>query len=359
MRLLQKARDFIKRFCHSSCHSLRKIQNPNKSTTNSTNASFLTYFLTAFFSKKKSLKHIAKITSKIATFCTNLATKISHFLRIFSHIFTPFLAIFAKCLAFFTKCLKNISKSLNTVKHFAYKIPFIKNALQAISAFAKKHFFYYKRRISLKSARLIKIIKTSKRTAHHITIFFYALCGVLALFSVFLLGVRYGVESLLDSALPNAKKSPLFSSFIDSSLASSNLALIPKEYLLSLQNQQDFTTQANSPQANSPQDNAPKNAPQESTPNPPPQMPKINESKYIFYGNYSFSHALNLAKNAILERDFVRARIWIYKAWDMQEHSQMAWELYLQSYEEDAGASDEAKAEARRIFEDAKKYYGF
>ena len=88
-------------------------------------------------------------------------------------------------------------------------------------------------------------------------------------------------------------------------------------------------------------------------------MPKIDENNYVFYGNYSFSHALNLAKNAILERDFVRARIWIYKAWDIQEYSQTAWELYLQSYEEDAGASNEAKIEAKSLFDYAKAYYGF
>ncbi len=379
LRLLQRARDFIKRVWHSS----RKNKYPNNAAKKPTNA----YILTSFVSKYKS-KYIAKIASKITTFSTNFATKISRFLskflrdflrvflqnsmmrqtlhkftqtkihisrfftRIFSHIITPFLA---KHLAkYFTKCLASISKTLSTLKQSAYKIPFIKKAAQATSAFAKKHCRHYKRKISLKSARLIKIIKTSKHTAHYIALCFYALCGVFALFSVFLLGFRYGVESLLDSALPNAKKSSLFSSFIDSSLAKSNLTLIPKEYLASLQNQQDFATQAKTPQ-----DNAPKDTQQESKPKSPPQMPKIDENKYVFYGNYSFSHALNLAKNAILERDFVRARIWIYKAWDIQEYSQTAWELYLQSYEEDAGASNEARQEAKILFDYAKAYYGF
>ena len=375
LRLLQRARDFIKRVWHSS----HKNKYPNNATTKPTNTSFLT----SFVSKYKS-KHIAKIASKIATFSINFATKISRFLskflrdflrvflqnaimqqtlhkftqtkihtsrfftHIFSHIITPFLA---KHLA---KFLASISKTLSTLKHSAYKIPFIKKATQATSAFANTHCRHYKRKISLKSARLIKNIKTSKHTAHYITLCFYALCGVFALFSMFLLGVRYGVESLLDSALPNAKKSSLFGSFIDSSLAKSNLTIIPKEYLASLQNQQDFATQEKTPQ-----DNAPKDTQQESKPKSPPQMPKIDENKYVFYGNYSFSHALNLAKNAILERDFVRARIWIYKAWDIQEYSQTAWELYLQSYEEDAGASNEARQEAKILFDYAKAYYGF
>ena len=360
MRLLQKARDILQRVWHSS------HKNPNKNTTKPTNTSFL--------SKNKLSKNITKIASKIATFFTNIATKIWHFLRyfftrqilhkyiqiklytsrffanifapFFFHIVTPFLD---KIL---TRFLANVSKWLICLKHSAYKIPFIKNTSQAISAFATTYYHRYKRKIYVKSARLIQHLKNRKMPLRYIAL--YALCEILAFFSVFLLGVRYGVESLLDSALPNAKQSHLLRSFIDSALDKSNLTLIPKEYLASLQKQQDFNAQENSPQ-----DNAPKDTQQESTPKSPPQMPKIDESKYVFYGNYSFSHALNLAKSAILERDFVRARIWIYKAWDLQEYSQAVWEAYLQSYEEDAGASDEVKQEAKRIFQSAKEYYGF
>lgn len=268
------------------------------------------------------------------------------FIKIFSTLFAPiFLWLKSICVATFSAIL------LPIYKHLA-NLPFI----QKISQVLKRHYHRYRRKIFVKSARAIQNLKHIFYKTHFVALSFYALCVILALFSAFGFGVKYGVETLLSSSKPSTFFASFIQSHLKSSLEKSSFTLVPKNHLEVLKNQADDKGKQKI-QKN------PTNPPPKPTPTTPPIMPKLDESKNIFYGSFTFSHALSLAQNALLERDFVRARIWIYRAWDMQsgsrDDSKKVWELYLQSYEEDALASSQEKQKAKAIFKNAQEYYGF
>lgn len=267
-------------------------------------------------------------------------------IKIFSTLFAPiFLWLKSICVAIFSAIL------LPIYRHLA-NLPFI----QKISQVLKRHCHRYRRKIFVKSARAIQKLKHIFYKTHFVALSFYALCGILALFSAFGFGVKYGIETLLSPSKPSTFFASFIQSHLKSSLEKSSFALVPKDYLEVIKNQADDKSKQKI-QKN------PTNPPSKPTPTTPPIMPKLDESKNIFYGSFTFSHALSLAQNALLERDFVRARIWIYRAWDMQsgskDDSKKVWELYLQSYEEDAIASMQEKQKAKAIFKNAQEYYGF
>lgn len=267
-------------------------------------------------------------------------------IKIFSTLFAPiFLWLKSICVAIFSAIL------LPIYRHLA-NLPFI----QKISQVLKRHCHRYRRKIFVKSARAIQNLKHIFYKTHFVALFFYVLCGILALFSAFGFGVKYGIETLLSPSKPSTFFASFIQSHLKSSLEKSSFALVPKDYLEVIKNQADDKSKRKI-QKN------PTNPPSKPTPTTPPIMPKLDESKNIFYGSFTFSHALSLAQNALLERDFVRARIWIYRAWDMQsgskDDSKKVWELYLQSYEEDALASMQEKQKAKAIFKNAQEYYGF
>lgn len=266
-------------------------------------------------------------------------------IKIFSTLFAPiFLWLKSICVAIFSPIL------LPIYKHLA-SLPFI----QKISQVLKRHYHRYRRKLFVKSARAIQNLKHIFCKTHFVALFFYVLCGILALFSAFGFGVKYGVETLLSPSKPSTFS--FIQSHLKSSLEKSSLTLVPKDYLEKLEKSSQDTKNTQENPKN------PTNPPPKPTPTTPPIMPKLDESKNIFYGSFTFSHALSLAQNALLERDFVRARIWIYRAWDMQsgsrDDSKKVWELYLQSYEEDALASTQEKQKAKAIFKNAQEYYGF
>lgn len=267
-------------------------------------------------------------------------------IKIFSTLFAPiFLWLKSICVATFSAIL------LPIYKHLA-NLPFI----QKISQVLKRHYHRYRRKIFVKSARAIQNLKHIFYKTHFVALSFYVLCVILALFSAFGFGVKYGVETLLSPSKPSTFFASFIQSHLKSSLEKSSFTLVPKDYLEVLKNQADDKGEQKI-QKN------PTNPPPKPTPTTTPIMPKLDESKNIFYGSFTFSHALSLAQNALLERDFVRARIWIYRAWDMQsgsrDDSKKVWELYLQSYEEDALASSQEKQKAKAIFKNAQEYYGF
>lgn len=303
-----------------------------------------------------SQKSLPKIwLQKFQKLCQNLRSlplcrKIKQYkqksIKIFSTLFAPiFLWLKSICVATFSAIL------LPIYKHLA-NLPFI----QKISQVLKRHCHRYKRKIFVKSARAIQKLKHIFYKTHFVALSFYALCGILALFSAFGFGVKYGVETLLSTSKPSTFFASFIQSHLKSSLEKSSFVLVPKDYLEVLKNQTEDRGKQKI-QKN------PTNPPPKPTPTTPPIMPKLDESKNIFYGSFTFSHALSLAQNALLERDFVRARIWIYRAWDMQSgsrnDSKKVWELYLQSYEEDALASSQEKQKAKAIFKNAQEYYGF
>ena len=265
-------------------------------------------------------------------------------IKIFSTLFAPiFLWLKSICVAIFSAIL------LPICRHLA-NLPFI----QKISQVLKRHYHRYGRKLFVKSARAIQNLKHIFYKTHFVVLFFYVLCGILALFSAFGFGVKYGVETLLSPSKPSTFS--FIQSHLKSSLEKSSFTLVPKDYLEKLEKSSQDTKNTQENPKN------PTNLPKP-TPTTPPIMPKLDESKNIFYGNFTFSHALSLAQNALLERDFVRARIWIYRAWDMQsgskDDSKKVWELYLQSYEEDALVSTQEKQKAKAIFKNAQEYYGF
>ena len=267
-------------------------------------------------------------------------------IKIFSTLFAPiFLWLKSICVATFSAILLPIYKRLAN-------LPFI----QKISQVLKRHYHRYRRKIFVKSARAIQNLKHIFYKTHFVALSFYVLCVILALFSAFGFGVKYGVETLLSPSKPSTFFASFIQSHLKSSLEKSSFTLVPKDYLEVLKNQADDKGKQKI-QKN------PTNPPPKPTSTTPPIMPKLDESKNIFYGSFTFSHALSLAQNALLERDFVRARIWIYRAWDMQsgsrDDSKKVWELYLQSYEEDALASSQEKQKAKAIFKNAQEYYGF
>lgn len=303
-----------------------------------------------------SQKSLPKIwLQKFQKLCQNLRSlplcrKINQYkqksIKIFSTLFAPiFLWLKSICVATFSTIL------LPIYKHLA-NLPFI----QKISQVLKRHCHRYRRKIFVKSARAIQKLKHIFYKTHFVALSFYALCGILALFSAFGFGVKYGVETLLNPSKPSTFFASFIQSHLKSSLEKSSFTLAPKDYLEVLKNQAEDKGKQKI-QKN------PTNPPPKPTPTTPPIMPKLDESKNIFYGSFTFSHALSLAQNALLERDFVRARIWIYRAWDMQsgsrDDSKKVWELYLQSYEEDALASSQEKQKAKAIFKNAQEYYGF
>lgn len=303
-----------------------------------------------------SQKSLPKIwLQKLQKLCQNLRSlplcgKIKQYkqksIKIFSTLFAPiFLWLKSICIATFSAIL------LPIYKHLA-NLPFI----QKISQVLKRHCHRYRRKIFVKSARAIQKLKHIFYKTHFVALSFYALCGILALFSAFGFGVKYGVETLLNPSKPSTFFASFIQSHLKSSLEKSSFTLAPKDYLEVLKNQAEDKGKQKI-QKN------PTNPPPKPTPTTPPIMPKLDESKNIFYGSFTFSHALSLAQNALLERDFVRARIWIYRAWDMQsgsrDDSKKVWELYLQSYEEDALASSQEKQKAKAIFKNAQEYYGF
>lgn len=281
--------------------------------------------------------------------CRKIEPYKQKFLKVFSTLFVPiFLWLKSICVAIFAPIL------LPIYRHLA-NLPFI----QKISQVLKIHCHRYKRKIFVKSARAMQNLKHIFYKTHFVALSFYVLCGILAFFSAFGFGVKYGIETLLSPS----KSSTFFASFIQShlksSLEKSSFALVSKDYLEMLKNSQNLSK--NHDDKNTQKTS--QNPPTKHTVTTPPMMPKLDESKNIFYGSFTFSHALSLAQNALLERDFVRARIWIYRAWDMQsgskEDSKKVWELYLQSYEEDALASVREKQKAKAIFKNAQEYYGF
>lgn len=268
-------------------------------------------------------------------------------IKIFSTLFVPiFLWLKSICVAIFSAILLPIYRLAN--------LPFI----QKISQVLKRHCHRYRRKIFVKSARAIQKLKHIFYKTHFVALFFYVLCGILALFSAFGFGVKYGIETLLSPSKPSTFFASFIQSHLKSSLEKSSFALVPKDYLEMLKNSQNLPKNPDDKNTQKTSQNLPK-----PTPTTPPIMPKLDESKNIFYGSFTFSHALSLAQNALLERDFVRARIWIYRAWDMQsgsrDDSKKVWELYLQSYEEDALASSQEKQKAKAIFKNAQEYYGF
>lgn len=292
---------------------------------------------------------------KFQKLCQNLRSlplykKIKQFkqksIKIFSALFAPiFLWLKSICVATFSAILLPIYKRLAN-------LPFIQKISQAL----KRHYHRYRRKIFVKSARAIQNLKQIFYKTHFVALSFYVLCGILALFSAFGFGVKYGVETLLSPSKPSTFFASFIQSHLKSSLEKSSFTLVPKDHLEVLKNQADDKGKQKI-QKN------PTNPPPKPTPTTPPIMPKLDESKNIFYGSFTFSHALSLAQNALLERDFVRSRIWIYRAWDMQsgsrDDSKKVWELYLQSYEEDALASSQEKQKAKAIFKNAQEYYGF
>ena len=266
-------------------------------------------------------------------------------INIFFILFAPvFLWLKSVCVAIFSPILLPILTHLS-------KLAFI----QKISQNLKRYCHKYRRKIFVKSARAIQNLKSIFYKTHFVALSFYVLCGVLALFSAFGFGVKYGIETLLSPQ----KHTTFFAiqSHLKSSLEKSSLALVPKDYLEALKKSSTDDKKEQKIQKNPPSTTT------KPTHTTPPIMPKLDESKNIFYGSFTFSHALSLAQNALLERDFVRARIWIYRAWDMQsgskEDSKKVWELYLQSYEEDALASTQEKQKAKATFKNAQEYYGF
>lgn len=294
------------------------------------------------------LQKCQKLYQNLRQISLSLCKKIQPYkqksIKIFSTLFAPiFLWLKSICVAIFSAILLPIYKHLSN-------LPFIQKISQAL----KRHYHRYRRKIFVKSARAIQNLKHIFYKTHFVALSFYVLCVILALFSAFGFGVKYGVETLLSPSKPSTFS--FIQSHLKSSLEKSSFTLVPKDYLEVLKNQADDKNKQKI-QKN------PTNPPPKPTPTTPPIMPKLDESKNIFYGSFTFSHALSLAQNALLERDFVRARIWIYRAWDMQsgsrDDSKKVWELYLQSYEEDALVSTQEKQKAKAIFKNAQEYYGF
>ncbi len=79
----------------------------------------------------------------------------------------------------------------------------------------------------------------------------------------------------------------------------------------------------------------------------------------VIVGNLSITNALSIAQTNLLEGDFSRARIWIYRAYMLNESLSEIWRLYLQSWQEDISASNTQKEQAFSLYEQAKDYFGF
>lgn len=93
--------------------------------------------------------------------------------------------------------------------------------------------------------------------------------------------------------------------------------------------------------------------------NTPPAMPAPDESESVITGSLTYGNAIAIARQSLLERDFTRARIWIYRAYTITPNVQEVWSLYWQSWDEDAHASIEQKQEAYALSLYARSYYRF
>lgn len=90
-----------------------------------------------------------------------------------------------------------------------------------------------------------------------------------------------------------------------------------------------------------------------------PTMPKPDERESIIAGSLTYGNAIAIARQSLLERDFTRARIWIYRAYLIAPNVQEVWDLYWQSWDSDAHASIEQKQEAYALTLYARSYYRF
>ena len=90
-----------------------------------------------------------------------------------------------------------------------------------------------------------------------------------------------------------------------------------------------------------------------------PTMPKPDERESIIAGSLTYGNAIAIARQNLLERDFTRARIWIYRAYLIAPNVQEVWDLYWQSWDSDAHASIKQKQEAYALTLYARSYYRF
>lgn len=90
-----------------------------------------------------------------------------------------------------------------------------------------------------------------------------------------------------------------------------------------------------------------------------PVMPKPDESESIIAGSLTYGNAIAIARQNLLEHDFTRARIWIYRAYLIAPNIQEVWDLYWQSWDRDTRASIEQKQEAYALSLYARSYYRF
>lgn len=284
----------------------------------------------------KVLKHTTSFSRSFWAFCVERTREIymDYIAPFFSIIFGIMEILYLYLRKFVIKTFKKYAW-----QHFNLSMPhFMQKLCLKSSTFAKQTYCKIKSlAISTYRNQALNIAKNPLKA------FICVACVVLVAVGVFGIGFRYGVKygvgALLDSSTKEQNPT-FFSSFIQSSLAQSNVVLLPKNYVENLA-KQESKQESNSTQK------------------PKPIMPQVNQSQNLFYGSYTFSTALALAKQALLERDFIVARIWIYRAWELYAGGAQVWELYLQSYEEDIHASNEAKSEARELFENARAYYGF
>lgn len=89
-----------------------------------------------------------------------------------------------------------------------------------------------------------------------------------------------------------------------------------------------------------------------------PIMPAFNQDESIISGNLTYHNALSIARNNLNNGDFNRARIWIYRAYQI-ESTKEVWDLFLRSYQEDSHTKNEQKLQATKLYHQAKRYYGF
>lgn len=75
-----------------------------------------------------------------------------------------------------------------------------------------------------------------------------------------------------------------------------------------------------------------------------------------FVGKLSYEHAIKIAQEYLDKQVYEDARIWIYRAYELNKAKKEAWELYVLSFEL---ADKKEQQDAKDLFKQASFYYGF
>lgn len=75
-----------------------------------------------------------------------------------------------------------------------------------------------------------------------------------------------------------------------------------------------------------------------------------------FVGKLSYEHAIKIAQEYLDKQVYEDARIWIYRAYELNKYKKEAWELYVLSFEL---ADKKEQQAAKDLFQQASFYYGF